>query len=136
MGYWHREARRWFEDALEDLRVAELLSETGHYAASCFHSQQAAEKAVKALLYANAVEAGGHSIRALLQEFSNHTGVDIHELLDDARLLDKHYAPPRYPNLHPGVPSPAFELYGREDAEACLRAARNVVDFVRRSLRP
>ena len=136
MGYWYREARRWFEDALEDLRVAELLLETGHYAASCFHSQQAAEKAVKALLYANEVEARGHSIRELLELLGRRTGLDVQELLEDARLLDKHYAPPRYPNLHPGVPFPAFELYGRGDAEACLRSARNVVEFVRRSLRP
>ena len=136
MGYWRREARRWLEDALEDLRVADLLLETGHYAASCFHSQQAAGKAVKALLYANGVEARGHSIRALLELLSTRVGVGVRGLLDDARLLDKHYAPPRYPNLHPDMPSPAFELYGRGDAEACLRSARNVVDFVRRSLRP
>ena len=133
MGYWYREAKRWFEDALEDLRVAELLLETGHYAASCFHSQQAAEKAVRALLYANEVEARGHSIRELL---GRRTGLDVRGLFDDARLLDKHYAPPRYPSLHPGILSPAFELYGRGDAEACLRSARNVVEFVRRSLRP
>ena len=45
-----------------------------------------------------------------------------------------HYGPPRYPNLHPSVP-PAFKLYGRGDAEACLEAARSVLDFARSLLR-
>ena len=132
--HWIREARRWLADAEEDLRVAEDLLKLGHYAASCFHSQQAAEKAVKAALYARAIEARGHSIRDLLDRLSQTTNLDTSCLAEDATLLDRHYAPTRYPNLHPGIPFPAHQLYGRGDAEACLRAARNVLDFVRRLL--
>jgi len=134
--YWRREASRWLADAEEDLRVASDLLELGHYAASCFHSQQAAEKAVKAALYAHEVEARGHSVRRLLELLHEMAGADVEDLMEAATLLDRHYAPPRYPNLHPGVPYPAHELYGRGDAEACLRAARDVLDFVRRLLRP
>ena len=135
-GYWRREALRWLEDAEEDLSVAEDLLRLGHYAASCFHSQQAAKKAVKAALYDREVEARGHSIQELLSLLARVAGVDVGGLVDDARLLDRHYAPTRYPNLHPGVPLPAHKLYGRGDAEACLRAARNVLSFVRGLLRP
>ncbi len=49
MSRWDIEADRWLRDALEDLQVAEDLLKLSHYAASCFHSQQAAEKALKAL---------------------------------------------------------------------------------------
>jgi len=134
-GYWAREARRWLEDAEEDLRVAEDLLRLGHYAASCFHAQQAAEKAMKAVLYAHAVEARGHSIQELLARAAEVVSVDVGSLEEAARLLDRHYGPPRYPNLHPGVPYPAFKLYGRGDAEACLEAARSVLDFARSLLR-
>jgi len=50
LDYWRREALRWLDDAFEDLRVAEDLLRSEHYSASCFHSQQAAEKGVKAAL--------------------------------------------------------------------------------------
>ena len=49
------EARRWFQEAQADLAVVRTLRDAGHHAAACFHSQQAAEKALKALLYAYGV---------------------------------------------------------------------------------
>jgi HEPN domain-containing protein len=45
----HLEARRWFQEAQADLAVVRTLRGAGHHAAACFHSQQAAEKALKAL---------------------------------------------------------------------------------------
>lgn len=133
--YWIREAQRWLEDAEEDLKVAEDLIKLNHFAASCFHSQQSAEKAVKAALYAYGVEARGHSIRELLKKLEDVSNTDVSKLVDDARLLDKHYAPPRYPNLHPGISAPAYSLYGRGDAETCLKAAKNVLNFVKNLLK-
>jgi HEPN domain-containing protein len=47
---WVTEAWRWVADAEEDFRVVQDLLASKHYAASCFHSQQAGEKAVKAYL--------------------------------------------------------------------------------------
>ena len=43
------EARRWFQEAQADLAVVRTLRDAEHHAAACFHSQQAAEKALKAL---------------------------------------------------------------------------------------
>ena len=94
-----------------------------HYSASCFHSQQAAEKAVKAALYSNRVESRGHSILDLLEGLERVIGVRVNKLYEDARLLDKHYAPPRYPNLHPGVSVPSYKLYSKEDAGRCINSA-------------
>ena len=48
----HLEARRWFHEAQADLAVVRTLRGAGHHAAACFYSQQAAEQALKALLYA------------------------------------------------------------------------------------
>ena len=41
------EARRWFQQAQADMAVVRTLRSAGHHAAACFHSQQAAEKALK-----------------------------------------------------------------------------------------
>jgi HEPN domain-containing protein len=95
LDYWKREASRWLDDASEDLTVAEDLLSSEHYAASCFHSQQAAEKAVKAALYSNRVEARGHSVLGLLESLERVAESNLEKLHEDARLLDKHYAPPR-----------------------------------------
>ena len=134
LDYWRREASRWLDDALEDLRVAEDLLRSEHYSASCFHSQQAGEKAVKATLYLNRVEAKGHSILELLESLGTAAGLGLEELYGDARLLDKHYAPPRYPNLHPSVSLPSYKLYSREDSERCINSARKIVNCMKRLL--
>lgn len=134
LDYWKREALRWLDDASEDLKVAEDLLKSEHYAASCFHSQQAAEKAVKATLYSNRVEARGHSILELLQSLERVAELTLEELYEDARLLDKHYAPPRYPNLHPSISLPSYKLYSTEDAQRCIASAKKIVDFMRKLL--
>lgn len=135
LDYWKREASRWLDDASEDLTVAEDLLRSEHYAASCFHSQQAAEKAVKAALYSNRIEARGHSILGLLESLERVAKSNLEKLHEDARLLDKHYAPPRYPNLHPSVSLPSYKLYSREDAERCINSAKKIVESIKKSLK-
>ncbi len=44
------ESERWLQFAAEDLKMAELAIRESIYNQVCFHSQQSAEKAVKALL--------------------------------------------------------------------------------------
>lgn len=61
------EALRWLKEAGEDIETAEILYKNERYDAACFYAHQAAEKAVKALLY-NVNEAPwGHSIKILLE---------------------------------------------------------------------
>jgi len=40
----------WLDEARDDLESAEYLLNGGRYSKACFYAQQAAEKAVKALL--------------------------------------------------------------------------------------
>jgi len=134
LDYWRREALRWLDDSFEDLRVAQDLLRGEHHSASCFHSQQAAEKAIKAALYLNRVEAKGHSTLELLESLGRVAGLRLEELYEDARLLDKHYAPPRYPNLHPSVSLPTYKLYSREDSERCITSAKKIVNYMKRLL--
>jgi len=48
--YMRKATERWLEDAREELESALILEEHGKYRGACYHAQQCAEKALKALL--------------------------------------------------------------------------------------
>ena len=105
------EGRRWYRQAQADLEVVRTLRSAGHYAAACFHSQQAAEKALKAVLFVvGARVVLGHSVRELARRCESHDGA-FAALAGDAGLLDQFYIPTRYPR--PAKPSrPRRGLHG------------------------
>ncbi len=128
------EARRWFRQAQADLEVARALRSGGYYAAACFHSQQAAEKALKAVLYSQGSRVVlGHSARELALRCE---GLDpaFADLRESAALLDQFYIPTRYPN---GLPSPAVpsETYTAVQADTAYEAAERVLKTVETFLR-
>ena len=64
------EARRRAAQSLKDLKAAEYSFMSKNYEWSCFQVQQAAEKAVKALLYLHGMSSWGHSVTELLDYVS------------------------------------------------------------------
>ena len=123
------EARRWFDQAQADLEVVRTLRSAGHYAASCFHSQQAAEKALKAVLYSQGSRVVlGPSVRDLAQQCEPHEAAFV-GVAGEAALLDQFYIPTRYPN---GLPSPAVpsETYTETQAEAAQEATERVLGLM------
>jgi len=68
-------ARDWFEQSLHDLDQADDSRRAGRHEWACFASQQAAEKAVKALHLHLGQEAWGHVIAKLLVELPEATRV-------------------------------------------------------------
>ena len=119
-------ARTWLEQARADLAAAEDSAATGHHEWACFQAQQAGEKALKALLYARGrTSIVTHSLRRLVREAAAMDAA-FGDLDDDARLLDQHYIPTRYPNgLDLGTAPAAY--YDAKDAERCLRSARSIL---------
>ena len=71
------EARRWFAQAIRDLKAAEDSLRVGNYEWACFQAQQAAEKAVKALYHALGRGAWGHSVTELLRGLEGEYEVDM-----------------------------------------------------------
>jgi len=114
------------DQAEGDLRHAQSDLERGFYEWSCFSSQQAAEKAVKAVFQKLGAEAWGHSVSDLLQELSKRHNVP-RELIDGALELDKAYIPARYPNAHPSG-SPRTR-YIEEEARRLLTHADKILKF-------
>jgi HEPN domain-containing protein len=128
------EGRRWLVQAENDLRFAELASREGFFAQACFNSQQAAEKGLKAFLYARGAEqAIGHSVADLAAECAR-LEPEFSKLKARAAPLDQFYLSTRYPNSLPGgVPAEAFAA---PDAERALDMAREVITAVKRRLAP
>ena len=131
----HRvEAQRWFRQAQADLEVVCTLRSSQHYAAVCFYSQQAAEKALKAVLYSQGARVVlGHAVRELVRQCEAHDSA-FASVLGDAALLDQFYIPTRYPN---GLPSPAVpsETYAEAQAEAAQEAVEHVLYIAEAFLR-
>lgn len=95
------EALRWFEEGNNDISTARILLDNKKYNPSAFYSQQAAEKILKGLLLAHNEAAWGHSVLTLLRRFAETVDVDIQEVEQCAKELDRHYIPSRYLMLIP-----------------------------------
>jgi len=69
------EAKKWFQQALEDLSTAKDTFFTGHYYASAFWAQQSAEKALKALLINFGKTIRTHDLDEILDEIQRESGI-------------------------------------------------------------
>ncbi len=116
----------WMRQAVRDLAHARNDLASAFYEWACFSAQQAAEKAVKAMLQSDGSEAWGNSVAHLLDEIARSHEVRA-ELLDLARELDKAYIPARYPNAHPSG-SPAT-VYTRGEGERLVGHAEQIIAF-------
>jgi len=122
----------WLRQAKKDLQHAKISMENRDYEWSCFAAQQAAEKGVKALYQALRAEAIGHSVSMLLKRLPKTVKAN-EELIDKAKLLDRHYIPSRYPNFHPeGAP---LNYYTKEDAGEAIEVAEEIIKFCEDKIR-
>lgn len=120
------QAENWLKQAKYDLETAEELFRLNRWAACALHAQQAAEKALKALIVANV--GGGvppriHSIQKLA-DIANITA----DMPEDAIKLDDVYIASRYPEAA-GFVVP-YELIDEDKAETTLTTASEIVELV------
>lgn len=121
----------WMRQGEADLRHARNALEDGDYEWACFAAQQAAEKALKAVIQRLGGEPWGHSVTVLLGDLGDRLTVD-EELRNAARRLDKHYIPTRYPNgFDTGAPT---DYYTAGEAEAAIGDAQAIMEFCRGAL--
>jgi HEPN domain-containing protein len=124
------EGLRWLDQAEADLKTARDCLEDANYYASAFFAQQAAEKALKGILYWQGYRAlVTHSVLELLEECSN-VSAEFGTLLDAGRELDRHYIGARYPDFYPaGAP---HKYYTKETASQCVSYAGSILEHARR----
>jgi len=125
------EVEWWFEQAKRDLKMADELLRSGLFEGVAYHSHQAGEKALKALVVHKRGYHLTHSCKFLLDQLKAQ-GTNVEELYGYARELDMHYLTSRYPNA---ASAPPYELYEEEKAKELLDDARKLVNFVEEALR-
>jgi len=112
--------------AKRDLNHSVNSCDSGDFEWSCFSAQQAAEKAVKAVFLHLHGEGWGHSVFGLLRNISDKVTVSP-DLLESAKILDKHYIPTRYPNgFDSGMPG---DYYTEKEAQEAISHAENIIRF-------
>ena len=133
------EARRWMRQAREDLEAAGCRFQNGHFTFTCFHCQQAVEKALKASMFAKG-------------RFKK-SDMDTHDLLTlayrasqmDPRFggipnmvvpMNGYYIKTRYPHYQTGflqntVPA---EIFSHQDAENAILKAEEILQLIKQVL--
>lgn len=129
--YMRKETEIWIREAEEEFSSAVILLEHGRYKGACYHSQQCAEKGLKAII----LEKGErpqkvHDIVELLKE-AQRLGWTVNLSIDDAVFLNSIYKG-RYPAeeglLPHGEPQKA-------DAEKATNAAGSFIEGVKKALK-
>lgn len=118
-------AERWLAFAHEDLAAAKAVAKEALHNQACFHAQQCAEKAIKAVLAIHAAPPKLHSISELIESAS----VELTRDLKDALIiLDDYYIPTRYPDTLPG--SLPNGLPDANDAQEAIRTAEEFLTLI------
>ena len=120
------EAERWLAQARSELAFARVGVRERFYAQACFHCQQAAELALKAIHYLGGARlVVGHSLVELLAPLAEKHA-PFGPLRSAAARLDQFYIPTRYPNALPGgVPA---EVFTEEQAAEATKLAAEFID--------
>ena len=119
----------WIRQAESDLEHAGKSAKMRDFNWSCFASQQAAEKALKALYDYLGGEGWGHTIVKLLKDLPPEKIKVSEDLPGKAVYLDKLYILTRYPN---GFDSGAsVDFYTEREAEEAIKNAKDILSFVK-----
>lgn len=122
----------WLAFAEDDLRAANACLKDGVFNQACFHAQQMAEKALKAVI----AEKGNippriHELRRLLAICLGYSE-DFAVFKEECSLLNRFYLPTRYPDAILG--SLAEGLPNKGDAQEAIQMAERVLEFVKDAL--
>ncbi len=121
------EAGRWLDQAKADLADVRYLADGERFAPACFASQQAAGKALKAVLLATGADLVlGHGVGQLCVEVAK-LAPECADRCREWAALDVFYIPTRYPDALPsGIPATSFSA---GQATSALQLAGEVLDF-------
>jgi HEPN domain-containing protein len=124
-------SKDWLRQAESDLRHARHARDDGDFDWAAFACHQAAEKAIKAVFQKRHLDAWGHTLSLLLTNLPPEARPEP-AIVDQAKALDKHYIPTRYPNgFERGAP---VDFYTRRDADESIAAAETILEFCRHQI--
>jgi HEPN domain-containing protein len=118
----------WIDRAKSDIRLAHLAANDVQVRReqACFHAQQAAEKAIKAVLRSRQIEFPlTHDIEELL-ELAEKGGLTLPQSVREAGSLTPHAVESRYPGYWMEITA--------SDVDEALRVAEQVMEWAKRML--
>ena len=113
----------WMDHALSDLLLAQNRLPGLRLEHLCFHAQQAAEKAIKALMIRRGIEFPYVHDLSVLLSIVAEAGEDVPESVRLSRRLTPYAAAARYPGI--------AERVTEEDHAEAVRLAESVVNWVK-----
>ena len=122
----------WLNEAKWDLDNAKILFKKKRYNTSIFHSQQAAEKAIKALLFSCNINGWGYVIISLLKKYKEIKNREIGSIEKEVIYLDKQYIPTRYPDALPGIEP--HKYFDKEEAKTSILYTEKILTFVEKEI--
>ena len=126
--YMKDSIKQWLNNSKEDLESAKYLLQGGYFRGACYHSEQAIEKLLKALLLKKGWDLEKiHSI-ARLKEIAADYGITLNVDDDDIVFIDSIYRG-RYPGEEGLLP---LSEPNAEDAKKAVSIASAIVDEVLR----
>jgi HEPN domain-containing protein len=115
----------WLNQAQRDLEKAKIDFQHQYWEWACFTCQQAAEKAVKALLLFQGYDAWGHAITPMLRSLEEP--LIQPDLIEKSQILDAYYIQTRYPSgFAEGKPA---DYFNQSKAREALDAAQSIFKF-------
>jgi len=124
----HDEYDRWIKSAKKTLESAERDLADGDYNWSCFKSHQAAEKALKALLWGIGKPEISHSLPVILKKVFEIGYESKPDIFEYSIRLNKYYIPTRYPDVwSEGIQE---EYYSEKEALEAIKYARKIIEWV------
>lgn len=119
-------SRRWLRQAAHDLAAGERDFQASDYSEACYHTEQAAQKALKGFLFlAGERRVMEHSVFALARRCAEREE-EFGAVVQPGRILDQYYVGTRYPDAV-ADPAAPFELYTGEQARQALDIAARII---------
>ena len=127
MPFTHRQFENWFKQAINTLKSAQSDLDNKFFNWGCFKSQQAAEYAIKAVIYGLGISITGHTLLRLTEILKNN----INDLEFDRNcivFLDKLYIPTRYADAYDdGSP---FDFFTEEDCKQAIKCVEKIHSII------
>lgn len=123
----YKQSDIWFEQAQWDLNAAKLSIQNGYHEWSCFESQQAAEKAIKAVIVANGIRAPRtHKLSSLIGIVKS-VDKKVQEYYFDVKTIQAFTFIARYPFLVPNENKSPHNFITSKDAQKCINQAETIL---------
>ena len=137
LSFFESFAVKYFEQAQKDLHRAKRSLDEGDYPDSIFHSQQCAEKAVKAMIEAKRRYIRNHRPfrgTTFIDAFKDEWNDEFESILESLGWFTEFYTRSRYPFLLKGRVVSPDEFIDRNTAEEALRRAERALEVARKYL--